>query len=124
VPVLPSSKNISTARILNDVFPKNTFSYEFGGSCPLPPSPTSMIRQLMKSLFRVEYCWYNGRLRSSAFMARAFTVDFLRTKKQLWLHLRRKLLNDHVQRGGLQGPTPHNRTGRPPLQIILSIFFL
>ena len=32
--VLPSFKNISTARILHDVCPKNIFSPEFGGQCP------------------------------------------------------------------------------------------
>ena len=43
MPVLPSSKNISTARILRDVCPKNTFSRVWGGTClpyPLLPSST------------------------------------------------------------------------------------
>jgi len=45
VTVLPYSKNISTARILHHVCPKNIFSPEFGEHMSsLPPSPTPMFK--------------------------------------------------------------------------------
>ena len=41
MPVLPSSKNMSTARILHDVCPKNTFSSEFRQRATAPRPPIS-----------------------------------------------------------------------------------